>query len=302
MSRFERLVGSALADFRPSDDVAQVAPGAVALSAEGVGYRVGARWLVRGVDLELRAGRVLVVVGPNGAGKSTLLSLLAGDESPSEGSVTVAGKSIRDLPASALARRRAVLTQRVTLAFPFTVREVVEMGRAPWVGTAAGSRDDEVVAAALRDTDMAGFADRRFPTLSGGEQGRASFARVLAQETGVLLLDEPTAALDLRHQEQLMQSARAGAQAGLAVLVVLHDLQLAAAYADEVAVLQFGRLIARGAPRSVFSEELLSVVYELPIEVVHHPDDGSLLIGPRRGPRVPRLPVPAPHSLREGSA
>jgi iron complex transport system ATP-binding protein len=282
VTRLERLVGAVLPDFRPPDEVQLIEPGAVALAARGVGYRVAEQWLVRDVDLDLCAGQLLVVVGPNGAGKSTLLALLAGDESPTEGTVSVAGGSVHDLPASALARRRAVLTQRVTLAFPFTVGEVVQMGRAPWAGTEAEVRDDEAVAAALRSTDMQSFVGRRFPTLSGGEQGRASFARVLAQETGVLLLDEPTAALDLRHQEQLMQCARASAYAGHAVLIVLHDLQLAAAYADEVAVLQAGRLVARGAPGAVFTEELLSDVYELPVEVVRHPRDDSLLIGPRR--------------------
>ncbi len=276
MTLLERLVGSR------AEEVPATAAGAVALAAHGVGFRVGDRWLVRDIDLELRAGELLAVVGPNGAGKSTLLALLAGDETPSAGEVTVSGESVHRMHPAALARRRAVLTQRIVLAFPFTVADVVAMGRAPWTGTEAEAQDETVIAEALHITDMTGFAERRFPTLSGGEQGRASFARVLAQQTGILLLDEPTAALDLRHQEQLMLRAQECARAGHAVLIVLHDLQLAAAYADEVAVLKAGHLVARGAPRAVFTEALLSSVYDLPIEVLDHPAGGALLIGPRR--------------------
>jgi iron complex transport system ATP-binding protein len=256
--------------------------GEIALSARDLGMRIGPAWLVRGVDIDLLAGQLLAVVGPNGAGKSTLLSLLAGDQSPTTGTVHVGSLPVRRAHATQLARRRAVLTQRVTLSFPFTVAEVVEMGRAPWAGTEAEDDDESAIADALTATDMDGFTTRRFPTLSGGEQARGSFARILAQHTGVLLLDEPTAALDLRHQEQLMDTARACADAGQAVLVVLHDLQLAAAHADEVAVMHGGRVVARGAPETVFTEALLEEVYGLAIEVFHHPVTGAVLVGPKR--------------------
>jgi iron complex transport system ATP-binding protein len=257
-------------------------PGTTVLSARRLGLRVAGTWLLREVDLDLAAGSLLAVVGPNGAGKSTLLSLLAGDRPPTTGTVHVG-----DLPAATahptdLARRRAVLPQHTQLSFPFTVADVVAMGRTPWAGTEAEDDDEKVIVQALDATGMSGFAQRRHPTLSGGEQARASFARVLAQRTTVLLLDEPTAALDLRHQEQLMRNARACADRGHAVLAVLHDLQLAAAYADEIAVLHAGRLVRRGRPAEVLTEPLLEEVYQLPIEVFRHPVTGAVLVGPRR--------------------
>ncbi|MFE7977737.1 heme ABC transporter ATP-binding protein [Streptomyces shenzhenensis] len=257
-------------------------PGTVALSARGLGLRTGGAWLLRDVDLDLTAGSLLAVVGPNGAGKSTLLSLLAGDRPPTTGTVYLGALPVVTATPGDLARRRAVLPQRGVLSFPFTVAEVVAMGRAPWAGTAAEDDDEDVIAEALSATGMTGFTGRRYPTLSGGEQARASFARVLAQSTSVLLLDEPTAALDLRHQEELMRTARARADSGHAVLAVLHDLQLAAAYADEIAVLHAGRLVERGRPASVLTESLLEEVYQLPIEVFRHPVTGSVLVGPRR--------------------
>ncbi len=259
--------------------------GAVALTATGVGLRIEGRWLLRDVDLELMAGQLLAVIGPNGAGKSTLLSLLAGDLLPSEGSVKLRDLPVRRAHPLELARRRAVLPQQPRLSFPFTVAEVVEMGRAPWAGTDAEDDDEQLIARALAVADLHPFAQRRFPTLSGGEQARASFARILAQQTGLLLLDEPTAALDLRHQEQVMATARDCAQAGIAVLAVLHDIALAAAYADRIAVLSAGHLVAVGAPAEVLTESLLEHVYGLPIDVFTHPAHGGLTIAPRRARR-----------------
>jgi iron complex transport system ATP-binding protein len=260
------------------------APGTVALSAHGVGLHIDGRWLVRDVSLDVIAGQVLAVIGPNGAGKSTLLSLLAGDLAPTTGVVHIGRDVVRSVDAPGLARRRAVLPQRSTLSFPFSVKDVVEMGRAPWIGTDLEDDDAAAIDEAIRVTDLEMFLARSFTTLSGGEQAQASFARILAQRAGVLLLDEPTAALDLRHQEQLMRIAVGAASTGCAVLVVLHDIQLAAAYADDVAVLQDGRLVARGAPEVVLTEELLETVYQLPIDVFRHPAHGGLIIAPRRIP------------------
>ncbi|HEY3737422.1 MAG TPA: heme ABC transporter ATP-binding protein [Jatrophihabitans sp.] len=260
----------------------QLSAGDVALAATDLGFAVDGRWLLHSVNLELHAGEVVAVVGPNGAGKSTLLSLLAGDLPPATGAVRVGDVPVRRAHPLDLARRRAVLPQQPRVSFPFTVADVVRMGRSPWVGTAAEDEDDAAIARALVTADMTHLQQRRFPTLSGGEQARASFARTLAQQTGTLLLDEPTAALDLRHQEQVMSCARDCADEGVAVLAVLHDLSLAAAYADRVIVLRHGEVAASGRPRDVLTAELLGDVYELPVDVFDHPLHGGLVIVPTR--------------------
>jgi iron complex transport system ATP-binding protein len=232
---------------------------------------------------ELETGQTVALLGPNGAGKSTLLGVLAGDREPDSGAALLDGRPLREWTGRDMALRRGVLLQQVTLTFPFTVLQIVQMGRAPWAGTAAEDEDDAAVAAALADTDTTGFAMRLFNSLSGGERARAALARVLAQRAGALLLDEPTAALDIAHQEQVLTLARMRASAGDAVVVVMHDLGLAAAYADEVVVMSNGRVRAAGPPAEVLTAGLLSEVYEHPIEVLAHPRTGALLVLPRRG-------------------
>jgi iron complex transport system ATP-binding protein len=178
--------------------------------------------------------------------------------------------------------RRAMLLQRIEISFPFRVGDVVRMGRSPWAGTPGEEDDDGVVAAAMADTDVTDLAEREYPSLSGGERARAALARVLAQGTGILLLDEPTAALDLQHQELVMGVARRRALSGAAVVVVAHDLALAAAWADRVVMLELGRIVADGPPRAVLTEELLGRVYRTPVEVLAHPRTGLPIILPRR--------------------
>lgn len=261
------------------------APGTVVMSAQDVTLSFGSVPVLGGVDVEVRAGEVLALVGPNGAGKSTLLSVLAGDLTPTRGTVTIDGAPLSEWSTVELAMRRAVLLQQVGLSFPFTVVQSVRMGRAPWAGLDAEDLDDEVVYDALVDTDVLQFAERVFMSLSGGERARAALARVLAQQSPVLLLDEPTAALDIRHQEQVLDLARRQAERGDAVVVVLHDLGLAAAHADRVMVLSRGRVAAVGAPEAVMTEELLGRVYECDVDIITNPRSGELLIVPRRGSR-----------------
>jgi len=254
--------------------------GDIRISARNVGVAIDGVTILEGVDLDIVAGEVLALVGPNGAGKSTLLGVLAGDEA-SSGSVDVAGRPIGDWRIADLARQRAVLAQDNQLSFPFTVLEVVEMGRSPWLRTERESEDDKAVLEAMRETAVTGFAPRHFPSLSGGERARVSLARVLAQRTSILMLDEPTAALDLKHQEDVLRVARDRARAGDAVVVVLHDLNLAAAYADRIALLERGRLRAVGSPADVLTAELISDVYQYPVEIVTRPS-GDMLVIPIR--------------------
>ncbi|WP_333744481.1 heme ABC transporter ATP-binding protein [Streptomyces ardesiacus] len=260
------------------------APGEVLAEAEGVGVHLGGRPVLDGVDVRVRAGELLALVGPNGAGKSTLLGALAADVPVAGGVVRVHGRPAPRWSAAELALRRAVLPQAASLSFPFAVEEVVRMGRAPWAGGDREGEDEAAVAEAMARTGVTGFAGRPFSALSGGERARVALARVLAQRAPLLLLDEPTAALDLRHQELVLRLCRERARAGDAVVVVLHDLALAAAYADRVAVLRAGRIAADGPPAEVFAEELLSEVYEQPVEVFPHPRTGALLVVPRRTP------------------
>ncbi|MFJ7126865.1 heme ABC transporter ATP-binding protein [Streptomyces sp. NPDC098101] len=266
------------------------APGTLVAEASGVRIERGRRAVLDGVGIGVRAGEVLALVGPNGAGKSTLLAALTADLAPSAGEIRIGGRPAAGWTAGELALRRSVLPQDATLSFPFPVAEVVRMGRAPWAGTVREDEDEEAVAEAMAATETGEFAGRPFSALSGGERARVALARVLAQRTGLLLLDEPTAALDLRHQELVLRVCRERAAAGVAVVVVLHDLGLAAAHADRVGVLHDGRIAVEGPPSEVLGEELLSRVYRQPVEVFPHPRTGVPLVVPVRHPETGNPP------------
>ncbi|MGW4232899.1 heme ABC transporter ATP-binding protein [Streptomyces sp. NPDC004980] len=259
-----------------------VPAGSPVAEADGLSVRLGRRQVLDSVELTARAGEVLALVGPNGAGKSTLLAALAADLPAGSGEVRVDGRPASAWSASELALRRAVLPQSAALSFPFPVEDVVRMGRAPWAGTAREDEDDAAVAAAMAATEVTDFAARPFSALSGGERARVALARVLAQRTQLLLLDEPTAALDLRHQELVLRICRERAAAGDAVVVVLHDLGLASAHADRAAVLHGGRIAVAGPPAEVFTGALLGEVYRQPVEVFPHPRTGVPLVVPVR--------------------
>jgi iron complex transport system ATP-binding protein len=255
--------------------------GVSAVSAKSVSVVIDGASILTDVDFSSESGEVHAVVGPNGAGKSTLLAVLTGDQRFT-GDVRLDDRPLADWSLRDLARRRAVLLQQSGVFFPFTVQAVVEMGRAPWLGTPQDLEDDDAIAWALDITDITALAGRQVPSLSGGERARAALARVLAQRTGILMLDEPTAALDLGHQEDVLSIARARADAGDAVIVVLHDLTQAAAYADRVTLIAGGRVVASGSPHEVLTASLLSTTYNHPIEVFRHPIDGSAIISPIR--------------------
>jgi iron complex transport system ATP-binding protein len=244
----------------------------MSLEARCLTYRIGDRALVDDVSLTVGSGELVAVVGPNGAGKSTLLRLLAGDLAPSAGAVLVDGRPLATYAPTALALRRAVMPQNTVLAFAFAALEVVLMGRHPHLrGSGESAHDLAVAREMMARTDTLDLAERRYPTLSGGEQARVTLARVLAQEAPLLLLDEPTAHLDPRHQHTTLALARAAADVGGGVLAVLHDLNLATAYADRVALLSEGRLVALGSPQEVLTAERLGDVFGIPFLVASHP-------------------------------
>lgn len=254
----------------------------IAAEVSGAAVVLGGVRILDDVSLQVRAGEVLSLVGPNGAGKSTLLAALAGDVSIAGGTVALNGRPLRGWGARESARQRAVLLQDITMSFPFTVHEIVAMGRSPWRGTTQEVHDDAAVAEAMEQTDVGQLAGRKFNTLSGGEKARTALARVLAQRAKLLLLDEPTAALDIHHQELVLDVARERARNGDAVVVVMHDLNLAATHSDRVAVISRGTIAADGAPVDVLTSDLLSDVYAHPVDVVPHPHAHLPIILPSR--------------------
>ncbi|KAA0023624.1 heme ABC transporter ATP-binding protein [Antrihabitans cavernicola] len=256
--------------------------GSVTLRATKVSVERRGRRVLADVDFAVTTGEVVALVGPNGAGKSSLIAALAGEHPVVGGSVELDDRPLHRWTPVQMAQRRAVLPQSHTIGFAFTAHQVVTFGRSPWARTARRADDEQAVHDAMAVCDVLDFADRPFLALSGGERARVALARVLAQDTQTILLDEPTAALDLGHQETVMRLARARAEAGAAVVVVLHDLGLAAAYAHRVAVLDGGRLAAIGPPGEIFTAALLSRVYGHPIEVLAHPETGAQLVIPMR--------------------
>lgn len=242
------------------------------LRAHCVSYVIGNVSLVDAVSLTLHPGEVLVLLGPNGAGKSTLLGLLAGDLTPSSGQVLLDETLLAQISVQVQALRRAVLRQHSGMAFAFRAYDVALMGRYPHMQRRGETHDDHVATrTALERTEAVALAERHFPSLSGGEQTRVLLAKTLAQAAPVLLLDEPTAALDLRYQHATLRLARQVAAAGGAALVILHDLNLAATYADRIGLLHQGRLLALGTPWQVLQAERLTEVYQVPVYVQRHP-------------------------------
>ena len=252
----------------------------VCLRADSVSYATQGKVLVNRAELDLHAGEVLAIVGPNGAGKSTLCGLLAGDLAPTEGEAALSGRPVRRIKPAALARQRSMLSQHTNLRFPFTAWEVALMGRHPHISRwrSPAETDYTTVEQAMEWTQVLHLARRLYPTLSGGEQRRVSLARVLAQDTPVILLDEPTAALDLGHQQLVMSLCRRLAGEGRAVLAVLHDLNLAGSYADRVMVMSQGEVVATGTPEHVLCAELLSDVFSQRVMVVPHPQTGKPVV------------------------
>lgn len=238
-----------------------------ALTVDSVSLRRGSNAILTDVSARFESGQIAVIVGPNGAGKSTLLRIMAGDLSPDAGHVTIGSRGITGFSTPDLARIRAVMPQQSVVMFGFTVREFVEMGLHPHIATKTREEQRVIVAGTLDTVDLTGFADRSILTLSGGEMQRASLARILAQITPVVLLDEPISSLDPAHQHQALLIARRLADDGKTVVVVLHDLTLAAQYADVVMVLHRGRVVAAGPPSQSLTAKRLSNVYGCNVHV-----------------------------------
>lgn len=251
------------------------------IEVRDVTLEINGKVLLHDVSFVAEPGQVTGLIGPNGAGKSTMLAVISGDLTHKSGTVRVAGLDPQQASALELARARAVMLQDVAVSFEFLVRDVVAMGRRPWEGTPLAALDDAFIDAALQATDTLHLAGRDIATLSGGERARVALSRVLAQRTPVIMLDEPTAALDIRHQEQVLGLVRRIAEtAQVAVIVVLHDLNAAAAYCDHIVCLANGTVAADGSVSEVYTDDTLSSIYGWPIQVKHV--DGVISVHPER--------------------
>ncbi|HKV50268.1 MAG TPA: ABC transporter ATP-binding protein [Gemmatimonadaceae bacterium] len=250
-----------------------------------VRYPRAERPAVDGVSFEAGRGAITALVGPNGSGKSTLVGALLRLQERAGGTIAIEGASLDALDRRAFARRVAVVTQREALVFPLPVREYVALGRYPHEGAwrAAGPADDAAIGRAIGLAGVEPLADRRTHELSGGEWQRVRIARALAQGGEALVLDEPTTFLDIAHEMAMFELFSRLAHDGMAVLLVSHQLNLVARFADQMVLLDKGRVAAAGAPSAVMQASVLEPVYDWPLVVTHDPAVGAPALLPLRG-------------------
>ena len=262
------------------------------LEAEGLTVRYPGQPVpaLADVSMTVEGGTIYAVLGPNGSGKSTLMKALLGVRPAERGRALVGGRESGAWSRRELARAVGVVAQSETVSFPLTVREMVAMGRYPHLRALAPPRgvDREAIDRALAACDVSDLASRDVGTLSGGEFQRVRIARALAQEPRALVLDEPTASLDIKHEMAILELLRSAAQSGMTVLLVTHGLDLAARFADRMLLLSRGRVAAEGSPGEVMREETLTDVYGWPVAVAADPTTGSLRVTPLSGGPGPR--------------
>jgi len=257
------------------------------LTGSNITFRVGSKVLISDISASFAPGGLHLLVGPNGAGKSTLVKVLARLLRPQTGTVEYEGADVSGASEAELAKRRAVLSQAIEIAFPLTVREVVMMGRYPHFSGRPGPTDERIIDEVMQHFDVVEFAHRYYQTLSGGERQRVNFARVLAQlwddgsvaSCRYLFLDEPLTFLDIRHQIDFMKRIRSfTAVSGVVTVGVVHDLNLAARFADQILMLNGGRIVANGTPAEVLTTERIEQVFGVEPTMVQTQDSGIHLI------------------------
>ncbi|MBS3787186.1 heme ABC transporter ATP-binding protein [Candidatus Bipolaricaulota bacterium] len=255
------------------------------VKVEGLGFSYNGKRVLEDLDLPVCEGEFLGVVGPNGSGKTTLLKNIGGVLEPDEGMVYLDEKEIHRIPIKEIATKVAALQQETTVGFDFTVREVVEMGRFPHLDRFERHSDGDLraVERAIEVTDLEDFTDRYVNKLSGGEKQRVFLALALAQEPDLLLLDEPTASLDINYQIKIMETVRSLQSEGLTVIAAIHDLNLAAQYTDRVALLNNGKVEVIGKPRKVLTKENIARVFGVEVEVENSEVKGCIHVFPRTG-------------------
>lgn len=257
----------------------------MSLSLSNVGLTAWSRQLLEDISIDVGAGEILAILGPNGAGKSSLLKVMSGEMPLSSGRCEFLGTAIHEWPLATLAKQLAILPQHSLLSFPFTVEEVVMLGRSPH--NTGRQLDKEITEQALLSIDCLEFRDRIYTQLSGGEKQRVQLARVLCQtwpdgeSAQCLLLDEPTAALDLSHRAKVMHALRQLCAKGSTIVCVLHDFNLAAQYAQQLVLLDGGRTKAIGTPSEVLTTDNIKDVFGVDVHVQRHPDTGLPVIIPK---------------------
>jgi iron complex transport system ATP-binding protein len=254
------------------------------VNVANLSVRYGPRLALQNISFMMEKGEILVLVGPNGSGKSTLIRALSGILPAASGAVRLSGRLMNSLSPTERARQLAVVPQSPQLPPAFTALETVLFGRTPYLNFLGqlSPRDEQIARDSLARVDALALAERRVGELSGGEQQRILLARALAQQTPLLLLDEPTSHLDIQHQMTLMELTHALArECNLTVLIALHDLNLAARYADRIALLESGKLKAIGKPAEILTSQIISQVYGWPVQVIQHPFHDSRLVLPR---------------------
>jgi len=279
-----------------AEDSPEDAHATPAVEVDGVSVSLGGVSVLSGASLSVEPGTFLGLIGPNGAGKTTLLRAANGIVDPDAGSVRVAGEDVHALSSREASRRVATVPQDTSLSFAFTVREVVEMGRHPHrdrLGREANAGDGDPVEAAMERAGVARFAERPVTEISGGERSRVLLARALTQDAPVLLLDEPTASLDVNHQVRTLDLVSGLAAGGKTVVAAIHDLDLAARFCDELALLSGGDIAARGPPESVLDADALEAAFDVPIAVGPDPVTGA--------PSVTAFPGPGGVTAEDGT-
>jgi len=255
------------------------------IRVENISFWYGEKSVLTGVRFGVNPGEIVAIIGPNGAGKSTLLKLLDGILLPREGEIFIAGESLVGKSRKSLARQIGFVPQHFSTAFDYTVREIVAMGRFPFSSMFSepdreGSR---AVREAMEATDVWPFRDRSLDTLSGGEKQRVVLASALAQEPQILLLDEPTAALDIRHQAHFLEILTSLSRSRrLTILLVTHDVNLASQFCDRIIVLKDGQICGDGPPDKIVRLDLMEEIYQTPVQVLKHPGDGKPVLFLRR--------------------
>ncbi len=250
--------------------------------AKNIHFSIGKKTILQNISLAIRPGSFTAVIGSNGAGKSTLLRIMSGELQPNMGEMLINGTPIQAIKTIDLAKIRAVLNQKVSLSLAFRANEVVILGRQPHQGS--NQQNLEIVEEVMKLTDTFHLRDRVYHTLSGGEQQRVQMARVLAQLCDTknlntfLLLDEPTSSLDVSCQHLIFQIAKDLAKAGMGVFAIVHDLNLASQYADEIILLKNGKVFSKGTPNEVFTEQILTEVFDYPIQVISFLDEDKPII------------------------